>query len=140
MNSKAKFCKVILITLCLMLVSCGGVPLNKGNEWLESKKDRPEINISGTWVSPEWNIAFFKQQDKIIIGNIGDYPFKGVVSGNKVYLMMYRGEKADYFAELEVVDKDTLKGHYSKYRTIDEVKNDPAFAIPMSLRCIQRNP
>jgi hypothetical protein len=65
---------------------------------------------------------------------LGDYPVKGVASGNGLYLMMYSGDRVHYFAELKATDKNTFKGLYSaKYSTIDEVKNAPAVTRPMSL-------
>ena len=47
-------------------------------------------------------------------------PQRGVVSGNCVYLLMYSGDKMDYFAELKAVDGNTLKGSYSKYYIVEE--------------------
>jgi len=77
------------------------------------------LDISGTWASPEWGAATFKQEGREITGTLGDYPAKGVVSGSSLYLLMYSGDKVDYFAELKAVDKNTLKGSYSKYDLID---------------------
>ena len=117
MNSKTDFGKVIVvICLGLFLVSCG-VSIKKAEKWLDSKKDKPEINISGTWTSPEWGAAMFKQNEREITGTLGDYPAKGVVSGTSIYLLMYSGNKVDYFAELKAVDNNTFRfqGSYSKY-------------------------
>ena len=89
MNSKAKFGKItVVICLALFLASCG-TAMVKGEKWLDSKQEKPEINVSGTWTSPEWGIAMFKQNEREITGTLGDYPIKGVVSGSSIYLLMY---------------------------------------------------
>jgi hypothetical protein len=136
MHSRTGFYKLtILVSFTVLLVSCGmqGVSMNKGENWLTSKTDKPEMDVSGTWYSPEWGEAILKQEENRITGTIGDYPVKGVISGKGLYLMMYSGEIVHYFAELKEVDKDMFTGLYSKYHIIDEVRNDSAFTRPMKL-------
>jgi len=139
MNLKTDFGKKMLV-LCLglFLVSCAaGAPMVVGQKWLDSKEDTPEIDISGTWTSPEWGGAKFKQEGREITGALGDYPAKGVASGSGLYLIMYSGDKVDYFAELRAMDRDTFQGSYSKYETIDEArKKDPKLVRPVSLKRI----
>ncbi len=119
MNSRS-FCKVILLVSCgLFLVSCG-MAMTKGQTWLDSKKDNPTINVSGSWTSPEWGAARFTQVDRNVSGALGDYPVKGVVSGDTLYLLMFSGSKVDYSAELKALDKNTLKGSYSKYSIVEQ--------------------
>jgi hypothetical protein len=135
MNSKTRYFSIALImSSALFLLSCGGVTVTKGENWLASKKDKPEMDVSGAWSSPEWGAATLKQEGNRITGMLGDYPVKGVASGKGLYLMMYSGDSVHYFAELMATDKNTFKGLYSaKYSTIDEVKNAPAVTRPMSL-------
>jgi hypothetical protein len=92
------------------------------------------------WTSPEWGAATFKQEGKDITGVLGDYPVRGVVSGDRIYLLMYYDDKVDYFAELKASDNKTFKGFYSKYRIIDEVKNDTYYTRPMSIIFISTLP
>jgi hypothetical protein len=123
MNSRTGFCKVVLvISFGLFLMSCGGMAMTKGQNWLDSKKNNPDINVSGTWTSPEWGTARFKQENRNVDGVLGDYPVKGVVSGVSIYLLMYSGSKVDYSAELQALDNNTFKGIYSKYATVDEAE------------------
>ena len=124
---------LIVVCICLYVLSCGylnGVAMVKGEKWLDSKKDSPEINISGSWTSPEWGLATFKQENgtKDVTGMLGEYPVKGVVSGNKIYLFMYSGNSIHYFAELNASDNNTMNGLYSKYGIIDDdaVRKDTA--------------
>ena len=134
MNSKSRFFGIVLImSAALFLQSCG-VPMTKGDNWLASKTDKPEMDVSGSWSSPEWGVAKLKQEDKYITGMLGDYPVRGVASGNGLYLMMYSGDRVHYFAELKAADKNTLKGLYSaKFEPINEAKNAPVLTRPMSL-------
>jgi hypothetical protein len=134
MNARTRFFGfVLIVSSALFLVSCGG-GMTKGENWLASKTEKPEMDVSGTWSSPEWGVAKLKQEGKDITGMLGDYPVKGVASGTGLYLMMYSGDKIHYFAELKAADKDTFKGLYStKYGSIDETKNAPVLTRPMSL-------
>ena len=134
MNSKKRFFGIALVvTSALFLLSCVGTTVTQGENWLASKTDKPEMDVSGTWTSPEWGRATFKQDGKNVTGVLGDYPARGVVSGNVLYLMMYAGEKADYFAELKATDLNNFNGVYSKYKPVDEVRKDPGYTKPMTL-------
>jgi hypothetical protein len=130
----------VVICLGLFLVSCA-TAMVKGEKWLDSKKDQPEMNISGTWVSPEWGAATFKQEGREISGTLGDYPAKGVVSGSSIYLLMYSGDKVDYFAELKAMDKNTFQGSYSKYEAVDEIRQKaPNLLKPINLKRVPTLP
>ena len=134
MNSRTRFFWIVLIVSSALFLQSCGVPMTKGEFWLASKTDKPEMNVSGTWSSPEWGDAILKQEGRDITGTLGDYPVKGVASGNALYLMMYSGDKVHYFAELRAADKNTFKGLYSeKYGIIDEASNAPKLTRPMSL-------
>jgi len=138
MNLKARFVLLMVsISLALFLQSCG-VTMTKGDNWLASKTDKSEVDVSGTWSSPEWGVATLKQEDKYITGMLGDYPVKGVASGNGLYLLMYSGGRVHYFAELKAADKNNFKGLYStKYGEIDQTKNAPILTRPMSLTKVE---
>ena len=131
MNSTKDFCKVILVVgISCFLISCFTMPMIKGDKWLYSKKENPEINISGKWVSQEWGKATFKQEKKDVKGTLGEYPVKGVVSGTTVYLLMYWDEKVYFTAELKASDNNTLEGVYVKYAIVDEVQqNDRRYSL-----------
>lgn len=134
MNSRIRFFGVALMVCSVLYLQACGVNMIKGENWLASKTAKPDMDVSGAWSSPEWDSANLKQEGKNITGTVGDYPVKGVVSGNDLYLLMYSGDKIHYFAELKAADKNTLKGLYSeKYGTIDEAKKAPVLKRPMSL-------
>jgi hypothetical protein len=142
MNSRNDYFRIILVLFFGLFLSSCGVPMIEGKRWLDSKNNRPEINISGMWTSPEWGVAAFKQEGKDIAGVLGDCPVRGVVSGKSIYLLMYQDDRVIYFAELKASDDKTFKGVYSlKYATIDELKKDhPSFRRPMSIIFISTMP
>jgi len=132
MKANINFSKIIVImSFFFFCISCGA-SMPKGEEWLNSKTESAEINIAGTWMSPEWGTAKLNQEGKDVTGRLGDYPVKGVVSGNMVYLLMYSGGSVHYTAKLEPLDEKTLKGSYAKYTIIEE-KNEHTYIRPMTL-------
>ena len=135
MNSRNDYFRMILVAFFgLLLVSCQlGISMVEGTKWLDSKNDRPEINIAGAWAAEDWGAATFRQEGKDITGVLGDYPVKGVVSGTSVYLLMYNKDRAEYFAELKASDDKTLKGFYTKLTALDQIKADPNYTKPMSM-------
>jgi hypothetical protein len=134
MNSKTRFLGIALIVCSVLCLQACGANMVKGENWLASKTAKPDVDVSGAWSSPEWDTATLKQEGKNVTGTVGDYPVKGVVSGNDLYLVMYSGDKVHYFAELKAADKNTFKGLYSeKYASIDEAKNAPVLKRSMSL-------
>jgi hypothetical protein len=134
MKSKAIFLGTVLIMSAALFLAACGVSMSKGENWLASKTEKPAIDVSGAWYSPEWGASSFKQEGKNVTGMLGDYPVRGVASGDDLYLLMYSGDKIHYFAELKASDKNTFKGLYSeKYATFDEAKNAPTLKRPMSL-------
>jgi len=129
----------LLLTLfvCVALAGCGpalGVPMVKGQQWLDSKVARPEINVTGSWLSPEWGMAVLKQEDRDVMGMLGDYQAKGVASGKNLYLIMYANDSVHYFADLKQQEDGSFKGSYTKYEIIDDVikesRKKPQATIP----------
>ena len=113
--------------------------MTEGEKWLDSQKDAPEMNIAGMWVSPEWGKANFKQEKRDVSGVLGDYPVRGVVSGNNLYLLMYAGDKVDYSAKLKASDENTFEGFYSKYSIIDESRGGSEYIRPISLKRVRKD-
>jgi hypothetical protein len=137
MNLKSIFRSLILLIIFSAFISScmfQGVKINKGDEWLASKNGKAEVDISGSWNSPEWGFAMFNQVSNTVTGTLNDYNIKGVVSGREIYLYMYTANllkdtnnpKSDkdvihYSAKLVVTDEKTLNGYYVKYDIFEEV-------------------
>jgi hypothetical protein len=115
---------VWVVLLGFFFASCG-IPMTRGQHWLDTKTAEPEINVSGAWNSPEWGAAEFKQEGRSVTGVLGDYHVNGVVSGSSLYLVMYSGDSVHYTADLKAANKDSFNGLYSKYTIIDEVIKEP---------------
>ena len=129
---------IVLLLVSAVLSACG-VAMTEGEKWLDSQKDAPEMNIAGMWDSPEWGKANFKQEKREISGMLGDYPVRGVVSGNNLYLLMYAGDKVHYSAKLKASDENTFQGSYSKYSIIDQPRSGSDYIRPINLRRVSKD-
>ena len=107
--------------LCLIFLAaaastaCGGrgIPPATANAWL-AKNSRPAaINITGKWNATEWGAGTIKQTGNKFTGDLGGYPVRGSVSGNRVRLLFLTGGSIWWTGELEPINDNTLRGHYS---------------------------
>ena len=86
----------------------------RGEEWLSDQTLPAEINISGSYHSPEWGDSFFYQIGRQVRGHLGDYPVKGVVSGRRAYLLVSDSGWYYYSAILQQPRPGVLFGYYSR--------------------------
>lgn len=82
--------------------------------WLSDQMFPPEVDISGTYRTPGWGTSLLVQNGRDVRGHLGDYPVKGVVSGNRAYLLVSEGGWYYYSAILEVPREGLLVGYYSR--------------------------
>jgi hypothetical protein len=85
-----------------------------GDAWLSDQMEPPQIDISGSYKSEDWGRSYFSQTGADVRGHLGDYPVKGVVSGNKAYLLVSEGGWYYYSAILEMPRPGLLTGYYSR--------------------------
>ena len=85
-----------------------------GNAWLSDQMLPAEINISGSYRSRDWGPSFFSQNGREIRGHLGDYPVKGVVSGNKAYMVLMYDGWYYYSVVLEMPNPGLLVGYFSR--------------------------
>lgn len=85
-----------------------------GDRWLSDQLDPAGINIAGNWTSDDWGHAAFEQSDRTVTGTIGGYTVKGVVSGERAYLLIAQGEWYYYSAILELQRPGLLTGRFSR--------------------------
>ena len=90
-----------------------------------------------------WGEGYLKQDQNKVSGAIGNYNIKGIVSGNKVYLVFIYGGSVYYTARLEMID-GLLVGNYfeaddkeqsngyptSLARKVDPVQKEPSISAP----------
>jgi len=106
------FLKIILFLCALALTSCA-MSMQQGEAWLASKTDAPGLNVTGTWMCPEFSMVQFSQDGRDIKGAFySGGMIKGAVSGETVSMLIYDAGTVVYIAELTAVDKQTLKGKY----------------------------
>ena len=85
-----------------------------GRAWLSDQILPPDINLSGSWRSRDWGDTFFSQTDRLVRGNLGNYPVEGMVSGSKAYLLASTGGWFRYSVILEMPGPNVLIGYYSR--------------------------
>ena len=124
--------KLIMVAIALILVSgCSFVrEFNTGrhNEntksgvtWLSDHMEPAGINIAGHWRSDDWGDAKFTQSGRDVGGRLGDYDVRGVVSGQRAYLLLSEGGWNYYRAVLETPVPGVLSGHFT--RSVPYIKN-----------------
>lgn len=85
-----------------------------GDAWLSDQMEPPEIDISGSYKSDDWGRSYFSQNGAEVRGHLGDFPVKGVVSGQKAYLLVTEGGWYYYSAIVEMPRPGLLTGYYSR--------------------------
>lgn len=86
----------------------------RGDAWLSDQMDPPTVDVSGTYRSKDWGRSFLAQSGRDVQGHIGDYPAKGIVSGDKVFLLVSEGGWYYYSAVLQMTHPGLLVGSYSR--------------------------
>lgn len=82
--------------------------------WLKaSSTSTPKIDVSGAWTVPSWGGAALQQQGREVLGEIGNYDVKGVVSGYRAYLTVYEDGWVYYTMVIRKESGDRLEGVYS---------------------------
>src|ERR1039457_200438 len=61
----------------------------RGQEWLDEHKDAPQVNITGSWQSPDWGTLTLTQAEgsREVGGRDRRFELVGIVSGREVYLL-----------------------------------------------------
>lgn len=85
-----------------------------GEAWLSDQMDPPEMDVSGEYKSREWGRTLLIQTGRDVRGHLGDYPIRGVVSGNKAHLLASENGWYYYSIILEMPKPGLLSGYYSR--------------------------
>ena len=72
----------------------------------------PEINVTGTWTSADWDPATLIQNDASVTGTLGEFTVDGLVTGKEVYLFLLSGGDVYYTFRLSEFAPGTLEGSY----------------------------
>jgi len=129
------FAVLALLSGCSFVTEFNDARYNRNNKtgdnWLSDQTEPAGINVSGNWTSDDWGRVRLIQQGRNVSGAIGGYDVHGVVSGQRVYLLIAQGEWYYYSAVLELQRPGLLTGRFS--RAIPFVKG---FGRPMRLELL----
>ena len=91
----------------------------EGKAWLDAQKDPPEMNVNGVWDSEEWGDFHLTQADgsRDVSGNGGGYHIMGVVSGKRLFMLLFANHTVDYCATLSPNAENSLAGSYSNRKS-----------------------
>ncbi|MCL4488921.1 MAG: hypothetical protein M1570_12425 [Chloroflexi bacterium] len=106
----------ILLVFFLAFPAVAGKVEGRGREWLDEHKDSPQINVTGTWTSPDWNTLSLTQAEGIrdVSGADKKFELTGVVSGKNLYLLFAHSNGSVGFCATLTSDSDgSLTGTYS---------------------------
>jgi len=82
--------------------------------WLQAQStSSPQINVTGSWTVPGWGGAALEQTGRELVGEMGNYRIKGVVSGYRAYITAYDGGWVYYTMILKKPSSSKLEGVYS---------------------------
>lgn len=94
----------------------------KGREWLDEHKDAPQINVTGTWQSPDWGTLILTQPEgsRDVSGSDSQHrELTGVASGRALYLLFANSKGTVAFCATLVAESDNvLTGDYSYRVTV----------------------
>lgn len=86
----------------------------QGDQWLSDQMEPALVDVSGIYTASGWGKCLLVQNGREVRGHIGDYPVTGVVSGEKVYLLISEGGWYYYSAILEMPREGFLVGYYAR--------------------------
>jgi hypothetical protein len=106
----------VILALFLAIPADAGKVEGRGREWLDEHKDAPQVNVTGTWQSPDWGTLTLTQAEgsRDVSGSDSRFELIGAVSGKELYLLFAKSSGAVGFCATLVSESDgILMGTYS---------------------------
>jgi hypothetical protein len=106
----------IMLTLFLAFPTVAANVEGRGREWLDEHKDSPQVNVTGTWESRDWNTLTLNQAEgsRDVSGTDKKFQLTGVVSGKSLYLVFAHSNGSVGFCAILTSESDgSLNGMYS---------------------------
>jgi hypothetical protein len=131
-----KFTLLSLVILAFFsLGACStALQVTEVDKWLSAKagSTAPVVQVSGEWQDSVyadntfmgWGAGKFEQSGSTVTGSLGLYIVKGMVSGDKLYLVLMTGGSVYYTATLEM-KKDNKELHGNYYYPKDKEQTQP---------------
>jgi hypothetical protein len=121
----------------LVLIFTCAIPLRAqteaadGKAWLDANTAPPAMNVTGIWEAGDWGLVTLTQHQggRRIIGTADSWDVSGVVSGNSVYLVIWKKDKVAFTARLTLEAPSQLTGVYAK-----GILSAASKTIPMQLK------
>ena len=116
---KHLFCIVAIVVGLVLYAPSEMLAKEKSNEatpWLAAHSDPAKINVSGTWNSEKWGdiVLYRDSASGQLKGHADEWHIRGVVSGNRVFLLFISFGEVKYSAILTANNDGGLDGSYSK--------------------------
>lgn len=106
----------VMLALFLAIPAAAGTVEGRGREWLDEHKDSPQVNVTGSWESPDWGALSLTQAEgsRDVSGKDKRFELTGVVSGKEVYLLFHKSSGNVAFCATLISESDGLmNGTYS---------------------------
>ena len=113
MNLRKSILTVAVLLSAFFLITSCSMSMKEGRAWLDTYKDPPALDVTGTWTCREFSVAQLTQVGREINGAFyGGGLISGVASGNSIHLLIYDIDTVLYMATLETADRSTMNGEY----------------------------
>jgi hypothetical protein len=117
MKMKMKSILSVMLALFFAFPAAAGKLEGAGREWLDEHKDSPQVNVTGTWESPDWGKTLSLTQaegSRDVSGTDTKFELTGAVSGRNLYLLFAHSNGSVGFCATLTSDSDgSLTGMYS---------------------------
>lgn len=120
-----KFIKIFVTCILIFTISaCGGLSRKDTNAWLDEKSGHVSVNLTGEWDAGGvwtggWGTGAFIQEGRNFSGTLGLYFAEGVVSEDKIYMVIFSGKKIYYTALLNKTGNDIYMGKVAEKAIVD---------------------
>ena len=84
-----------------------------GQKWLDEHRSPVGLSVQGIWHSEEWGGSKLMQDGRTVNGTLGNYNVRGVVSGQRAYLLLHSGGWNYFTVVLAKPSATQLSGFYS---------------------------
>ncbi len=109
---------LLVVLMGLSLIGCNTTEKYAANNaagqrWLDEHRGGAGISVGGIWQSEDWGGSKLVQEGRAVNGTLGSYSVRGVVSGQRAYLLLQSGGWIHYTAVLAKPSATQLSGFYS---------------------------
>ncbi len=87
---------LLVVLMGLSLIGCNTTEKYAANNaagqrWLDEHRGGAGISVGGIWQSEDWGGSKLVQEGRAVNGTLGSYSVRGVVSGQRAYLLLQSG-------------------------------------------------